>query len=294
LSNIENTSKSITEILIELQTIQSPIYRNIYEILECISNIDKQCKYIRSTILGENLYGILNVFNMKQIDKLNSYEDLLAYNKKFLNGELPCTFYYYNILIPDQSSELLIKLADKGFFTVDGQGNENKDYIKQREYSEGFIQKNNVEQLKSCIEGHPHLYGYIVDIKGNIILDKQNENWLLPNGSPDEKYSVTVEILNNTLHTFSSFEPSVEKFAESSVDSSGWWNDFKLFKDKEGTKIYTDIEELYLFLVIDDRWVKKDTDYSLIETILKCMSSSGGRRKTRKALRKKYRKTHKH
>lgn len=304
IKNKTNMTKSIAKIVIELQKIKSPIYKNIYEILENIKgkfknneeqieNVEEMCVYIRNTILGENLINILKAFNMDQIRLIHNYDDLLEYNKKFINGELPSTFYYYNILVPDQSSEMLLQLANKGFFTVDGQGNENKDDIKQREYLEGFIQWKTVKQLKSCIENNPHLYGYIIDMKGNIILDKQNENWLLPNGSQDTKYSVTLTKEHNTFNTASTFKPSAKKSIEGIIDDSGWWYDFKQFKGRKG-QIHKDIKELYKFYVMDDRWVKEDTDDSLLETILKCMTSSGGRRKTRKVLRKKCRKTRRH
>jgi hypothetical protein len=292
MANETILEKDITEVLIELQTIKSPIYRNIYEILEYIKtlnerteyilNVEEMCVYIRNTILGDYFTNILHAFNMNQIGKLHSYADLLQYNKKFLNGELPSTFYYYHRLVPDQSSEILIKLANKGFFTVDGQGNENTDSLKQREYSEGFIQEDNVQQLKECIERHPHLFGYIIDMKGNIILDKQNNNLRLPNGSPDTKYSVTLDKMNNTFYTFSGFQPSAHVFIEKSIDATGWWNDFKLFKETEG-QIHTDIEQLYHYVVMDDRWVKSSSDDSLLEILLKCIPSSGGKRKTRKA-----------
>ncbi len=314
VKNKINMTKNVTEILIELQKIKSSIYRNIFEILEHIEselnnknknksnleNVQEMCLYIRNDILGHYLINILRAFNMSQIRSIHNYNDLLEYNKKFINGELPSTFYYYNILIPDQSSEMLVQLANKGFFTVDGQGNENKNDIKQREYIEGFIQKKNVEPFLLCIEDNPHLYGYIVDMKGNIILDKQNRDWQLPNGSPDTKYSVTLIKENNTFNTASSFQSSAEMFMKGVIDNSGWWYDFKEFKGRKG-KIHKDIENLYKFYVMDDRWVKEDD--SLLEIILKCIPSSdivsfgivssGGKRKTRK-VRKALRKTRRH
>jgi hypothetical protein len=135
-------------------------------------------------------------------DTVQSVQDFIDCNIKFISGDLPATPYYDAQLAQDSVplSRDLIKLHKYGVLTVDGQGsliehnktiNEDIVSIEQKPYLCCFIPKKFKQELIQCFKKHPHIV-YIVceddedtitnisGIKYNVTRKKKNlDDWNL-------------------------------------------------------------------------------------------------------------------
>jgi hypothetical protein len=110
----------------------------------------------------------------KDYNKVKTFQDLIDLNIRFIKGELPGTPYHYAALSMDsqESKELLIKINELGFLSMDSQGPKPEEKHQQKTYISGFMKASLSKPFIKFIKKYPKVLYFISfksqDIKTNI------------------------------------------------------------------------------------------------------------------------------
>lgn len=195
----------------------------------------------------------------KIYDDVKTFKDLINTNLMFLNGEIQFTWYHNGPIVDDHQNAIpdLIKLNKYGFFSIDGQSNQEKEEIEEEEYGytrNGEFITVGVQSIQyiSYISGlvEPCVSGFLLDyLKNNedVYFSMSMSKTTLFDNFPEKEHIYTVNYyldyyggqhknnINNILKNCIFFTIQLKQWSSTNTVEKVLLNFYENFSDYKNT-----------------------------------------------------------